>query len=163
MTIDWLKNTKNNIERIAQSPRGLVLLCTICFLEPIILPIFPELILAPVLLSRKKEQLKVLVIALCCTFLGAMTAYTIGYYLGKLVLGYLGSAADLYVKGRAYLHYYGIFLPFIGSMMPLPLKVISWTCGLSHFNVFIFASAVFLGRLFRYSALLLVPQIHKKK
>jgi membrane protein YqaA with SNARE-associated domain len=159
-----LENIKKNIERIAKSPKGLIAMCTICFLEPIILPIFPEIALAPVLIARKDERIKILLIALLCTLMGSLSAYTMGYFLGNVIIGALGNTAlDLYMKGRAYLHYYGLFLPLIGSMLPFPLKVISWTCGLSHFNLFIFVGAIFLGRLVRYSLIFLINKIPTKK
>jgi len=164
ITIEWFEHIKKNMKKVAQSPKGFMVMCIICFLEPIILPIFPELVLAPVLLARKKERFKIVFSALVCTLLGALLAYTIGYYLGKVLISHLGEhASSLYMKGQLYLNYYGAFLPLIGSVLPFPLKVISWTCGLTHFNVIIFMSAVAVGRLARYSLLLLLNKIPSKK
>ena len=164
ITIEWFEHIKKNMTKVAKSPKGFMVMCMICFLEPIILPILPELVLAPVLLARRKERFKIIFVALICTLLGALLAYTMGYYLGKVLINNLGEhASALYMKGKVYLNYYGVFLPFIGSVLPFPLKVISWTCGLSHFNLVIFMGAVAVGRLARYSLLLLLNKIPSKK
>lgn len=158
-----LTTFKEYIGQLAKSRKGMVALCIVCLLEPIILPIYPEFVLAPVLLTRPNQQLKIFFTAILCTLLGSAVAYTLGYTLGNIALNQLSTEKLTYFFNiKSYLNTYGLLIPFVGSFLPLPLKMITWTCGLTHFNAVLFGGAIFAGRSLRYSLLLLFS-IRKKK
>jgi len=88
----------------------------------------------------------------------------LGAFLGQVfITSLLGeSGTELYSAGLGYIHKYGALLPFIGSFLPFPLKIISWICGLTHFKLWVLLGGIFLGRSLRYSAMLLIPQQNPK-
>lgn len=157
----FLSSWTAKITRLSKSPQGLVLMAFICFLEPIFLPMIPELVIAPVLFARPSEWLKVIIVAWLSTLAGAVTAYLLAGMAGKLLLGFFGaSGLYIYETGLSYLHRYGFFLPILGSVTPFPLKVITWTCGLTHFSFLIFFSGIAIGRIARYSLVILLNRTH---
>jgi len=160
----FLNDWKIQIKKLSKSRKGLALMAIICFLEPIFLPIIPELIIAPILIARKSEWPKILLIAISATVLGTIVTYSLAGLAGNVVLTYMSaSTASLYESGLLYLHKYGFLLPLIGSFTPFPLKVITWTCGITRFNGFVLISGVFLGRLARYSLIVLLQKTHAHK
>ena len=160
----FLNDWKMKIQKLSKSRKGLALMAAICFLEPIFLPLIPELVIAPVLIARKTEWMKILCIAIFSTIVGTIVTYIIAGFAGKLLLAYMGeSALYLYDKGLSYLHEYGFFLPLIGSFTPFPLKVITWTCGITGFSFPILLLGIFVGRLARYSLIVILQKTHANK
>jgi membrane protein YqaA with SNARE-associated domain len=161
---EFFDKWKKNIHRLVKSKQGLVIMAAICFMEPVFLPMFPELVIAPVMLARKKEWVKVLCVALLGTTCGSILTYVIAGLIGKILLVYAGgNLMYLYETGLEYLHTYGFFLPFIGSLTPFPLKIITWTCGLTKFHFFIYICGIFFGRLLRYSLIMILQKTHSHK
>lgn len=156
--ISFFSEIKSKLGSLARSPQGLYLMTAICFIEPIFLPMIPELVVGPMLLARRNERLKVIVMALIGTLLGSLVTYAIGYFLGKILVSWLAffSLEKIYYMGLTYLEKYGIFLPFIMSVTPLPLKMVTWSCGIARFNILIYALGILSGRLLRYSWMLLI-------
>ncbi len=149
-----------SIITMAKSKNGLVIASIVCFCEPIFLPLFPEIVLAPVIFARREDKFKIYFLALLMTLLGALTGYMLGYSLGKALLSYY----DLtwIEQAKFYLSKYGLILPLLASVFPLPLKFVTLTCGFTHFNLLILLISVFIGRAFRFSLLLLVPKKKNK-
>lgn len=156
---------KSKLGKIARSPQGLFFMVLVCFLEPIFLPIIPEFFVSPILIARRHEPVKIMLCALLGTLFGALLTYGLGYCLGKALISWLASFSwlerfcieDLYYSGLGYLDKYGTFLPFVISLTPLPLKMVTWTCGVARFNVVVYSVGIISGRLIRYSAIFLLP------
>jgi len=124
----------------------------------------PEIMITPIMLARKSEWAMVLFAALGSTLFGVVVAYAIAGFAGKILLAYFGqSALYLYETCLGYLQEYGFFLPLVGSFTPFPLKVIVWTCGLTHFNFFILFSGIAIGRAARYCAVPLMQKTHANR
>ncbi len=164
MHIGFLEDWKIRIRALSRSRQGLFLMALVCFLEPIFLPMIPEIMIAPIMIARKSEAMMVWVVALAATLCGVVVAYTVAGFAGKILILYLGqSGLYLYETGLGYLEQYGFFLPLIGSFTPFPLKVIVWTCGLTHFNFAILLSGIFMGRAARYGLIPLLQKTHANK
>ncbi len=148
----WFHHIKTRMSLIAKTKKAIGLMMMICFIEPIFLPMIPELILTPIILAQKDRALKIIVLALVANTLGAIFAYSTAYFAGQILLTYSGEfILSLYAQGKTHLLHYGFFLPFLGSFTPFPLKVITWTCGLTRFHFFYFISGVAGGRTLRYA------------
>lgn len=157
---DKLTKLNQSIITMAKSKNGLIIASIVCFCEPIFLPLFPEIVLAPVIFARREDKLKIYLLAILMSVLGAFTGYMLGYSVGKALLSYYDLAwID---QAKVYLSKYGLILPLLASLFPLPLKFITLTCGFTHFNLFILLISVLIGRAFRFSLLLLVPQKRNK-
>lgn len=154
----FFNEIKNKLTKLARSGAGLYLMALICFCEPIFLPMIPELVIGPMLLARRNERLKILLLALLSTLIGSFVTYGIGYFLGKILVSWLAehSLDHFYYLGLSYLEKYGVFLPFLMSLTPLPLKMVTWSCGIARFNIIIYSAGIILGRLLRYSWMLLI-------
>jgi membrane protein YqaA with SNARE-associated domain len=149
---------KKKLQDLLQSPFALYFVGFICFLEPIALPMVPELVIGPTLYARKEQRFSIILIAVLGTVLGAIFTYSLGYFLGHVLVSWLEyfSADKLYTMGVSYLETYGVFLPFVMSLTPLPLKIVTWSCGIARFSFPIYLTGIAIGRLLRYSFMLLL-------
>lgn len=160
----WFRRIKMKMSLVAKTKKAIGLMMMICFIEPIFLPMIPELILTPILLAQKDRAFRIILLALLANILGSIFAYSSAYFAGKMLLTYSGDfIISLFEKGQTYLVYYGFFLPFLGSFTPFPLKVITWTCGLTHFDFLSFIIGISGGRFLRYGLNLLFLTQKKEK
>lgn len=153
-----LKSIVQRFKKAASSKKAIFALCAVCFLEPMILPLFPEIIIAPILLSRPHEQLKTLLIAISMTLLGSCCAYILSFFFGKFIIGMLSPIVTDIETIMENMAHYGTYLPFLGSLIPMPYKVVCLSCGLLKISFSYFFFGVLLGRATRYSLLLLLPK-----
>lgn len=148
----------DNLKKVARSKKALYALSIATFLEPLILPIVPELLIAPILLSRKKEQLKTLFIALSMTLLGSSLAYFLSYNFREYVLTVLSFFMSDVGQKIENMSTYGQWMPFIGSIIPMPFKLVCLSSGVLKIPYLKFIAGIFAGRLFRYSLLFFIPK-----
>lgn len=148
----------NKLKKAAKSKKAVYALSGVCFLEPIILPLFPEIILTPILLSKPDEKIKTLSIALIMTLIGSTISYSISYFFGNILLdalSYFIVDLQLIISNMSS---YGKLLPFLGSVTPMPFKVVCLSCGILKISYTSFIIGILAGRGIRYSLLLLIPQ-----
>lgn len=156
------KELVKKIQKAAKSKKALYVLASVCLLEPLMLPMFPEVILAPLLLSRPGERLKTLCLALSMTLLGSSLSYCISYFFGTFILSGLGSIIPNIKQIIENMSTYGYYLPLLGSFLPMPFKIVCLSSGLLKISFMYFLSGIFVGRLGRYSLLLMIPRRPEK-
>jgi len=64
----------------AAHPQAERLLAGLSFIEAIIFPVMPEVMLAPMTLARPSRWLRYASVSLACSMLGALIAYMLGHY-----------------------------------------------------------------------------------
>ena len=161
--LDFSKMTQK-LKKLAQSKKALYALSFATFLEPLILPIVPEILIAPILLSRRQEQAKTLAIALSMTLLGSSVAYFLSYNFREYVLYLLSFFMSNVGQSIENMSSYGQWMPFIGSIIPMPFKLVCLSSGVLKIPFSTFILGIFIGRLCRYSLLICIPQkIQTKK
>ena len=134
-------------------------LAVISFAESSFFPIPPDVMLAPMVLSRPQ---KAYIYALLCTVasvLGGCLGYAIGFHLepiGRVLLALMGHT-DGEAAFRAWFGQWGLWVILIKGLTPIPYKLVTIASGLAHFSfvTFLWASVVTRGARFFLTATLL--------
>ena len=137
---DWMM-------RIAASRRAPWALALVSFVESSFFPIPPDVMLIPMVLSRREQAWWYATVATVASVLGGMLGYAIGYYayqaIGLPILEFYGKASAL--DGfKAFVPEYGVEAIIIKGMTPIPFKVVTIAAGVAGmaFVPFVFASII---------------------
>jgi membrane protein YqaA with SNARE-associated domain len=133
------------------------LLAFIAFLESFIFPIPTDAMLIPMVIAKRNQFLKISLIAIIFSVLGAVIGYLIGYIffneIGIKIFELFGAEnANIFKeklaseKGLLSV----ILILFIAGFTPLPFKIITISSGFVHFNIFFFIITCFLARGLRF-------------
>ena len=133
------------------------ILAFISFLESFIFPIPTDAMLIPMVIAKRNEFLKISLIAIIFSVLGALIGYLIGYVffneIGIKIFEIFGAEnANIFkekLASEAGL-FSGIVILFIAGFTPLPFKIITISAGFVHFNIFFFIIICFLARGLRF-------------
>ena len=126
------------------------------FIESSFFPIPPDVMIIPMVVSKRKEFIRIALIATIFSVLGALFGYYIGYSLNEIAIkifeiyGYEYSAEfnERFSTGGGFQAWLGIL--FTAGFTPLPFKLLTISSGIIHFNLisFIFICIVTRGLRF---------------
>ena len=145
---------------MAAHPRSTWFLALIAFIESFIFPIPVDIILIPMILSKRT---KAWLYALICTIgsvLGGIFGYLIGLFLYDTVGKYILEIYNLfenYEEFKNLYNKYGIWLVLGGGFSPFPYKVITIASGAFNLNILLFILTSLIargGRFFLVAGLL---------
>jgi membrane protein YqaA with SNARE-associated domain len=133
------------------------ILAFIAFLESFIFPIPTDAMLIPMVIAKRNRFLKISLIAIIFSVLGALIGYLIGYVffneIGIKIFEIFGAEnANIFkekLASEAGL-FSGIIILFIAGFTPLPFKIITISSGFVHFNIFFFIITCLLARGLRF-------------
>lgn len=135
-------------------------LATVSFVESSFFPIPPDVVLIPMVLSKRESAWANALICTVASVAGAMLGYAIGFFLydtvGQAILNLYGYTDKFEDFARRF-NEYGAWIVLIAGFTPFPFKVITIASGVTQLNlaVFIIASIVARGaRFFLLAALL---------
>jgi len=133
------------------------ILAFISFLESFIFPIPTDAMLIPMVIAKRDKFIKIALIAIIFSVLGALIGYLIGYIffneIGIKIFEIFGSEnANLFKEKLASEKglLSGILILFIAGFTPLPFKIITITSGLVSFNILFFIITCLLARGLRF-------------
>ena len=133
------------------------ILACISFLESFIFPIPTDAMLIPMVIAKRNEFLKISLIAIIFSVLGAIIGYLIGYIffneIGIKIFEIFGSEnANIFKEKLASETglLSGIIILFIAGFTPLPFKIITISSGFVHFNIFFFIITCLISRGLRF-------------
>ena len=133
------------------------ILAFISFLESFIFPIPTDAMLIPMVIAKRNQFLKISLIAIIFSVLGAIIGYLIGYIffneIGVKIFELFGAEnANIFKEKLASEKglLSGILILFIAGFTPLPFKIITISSGFVHFNIFFFIITCFLARGLRF-------------
>jgi len=133
------------------------ILAFISFLESFIFPIPTDAMLIPMVIAKRNQFLKISLIAIIFSVLGAIIGYLIGYIffneIGVKIFELFGAEnANIFKEKLASEKglLSGILVLFIAGFTPLPFKIITISSGFVHFNIFFFIITCFLARGLRF-------------
>lgn len=135
-------------------------LAFVAFIESIIFPIPPDVMLIPMVLAHRDRFLRFATICTVASVVGGLGGYLIGYGLfdviGKPIVSFYGYEAAL-DQARASFEEYGWLIVIGGGLTPLPFKIVTIASGAMELNVmtFVLASLVSRGARFYIVAILL--------
>ena len=126
------------------------------FIESSFFPIPPDVIIIPMVISKKEEFIRIALIATIFSVLGALFGYYIGYSLHEVAIKifefygyeYSDSFKERFTTGGGFFAWLGILVT--AGFTPLPFKLLTISSGIIHFNLisFIFICIVTRGLRF---------------
>jgi membrane protein YqaA with SNARE-associated domain len=135
------------------------ILAFVAFLESFIFPIPTDAMIIPMVISKRNNFLKISLIAIIFSVLGALIGYLIGYIffneIGIKIFEVFGiENANIFKEKLASEEglLSGIIVLFIAGFTPLPFKIITISSGFVHFNILLFVIVCFIARGLRFFA-----------
>ena len=126
------------------------------FIESSFFPIPPDVMIIPMVISKRNEFIQIALIATIFSVLGALFGYYIGYSLNDFAVKifefygyeYSNSFAGKFASGGGFFAWLGILVT--AGFTPLPFKLLTISSGIIHFNLisFIFICIVTRGLRF---------------
>ena len=129
----------------------------VSFVESSFFPIPPDAMIIPMVIAKKKEYLKIFLIASIFSVLGGILGYLIGYLFFDLAMyviefyGYQNKVENLKLsmsQGSGFLAWLSIL--FLAGFTPLPYKAFTISSGLIAFNLPIFIIVSLISRSLRF-------------
>ena len=139
----------------SRHPRAPTLLGALSFVEAIIFPVMPEVMLAPMCLAQPKRGFRFAGISLTCSLLGAVIGYLLGHYAYELVrpaldsIGWLDRIDAEVMRLReitAQSPWKAFWLLVIGGFAPIPMKIFTWASGVVGVPMLPFLLSMAIGR-----------------
>ena len=132
-------------------------LAIVSFIESSFFPIPPDVMIIPMVISKKADFKKIFLITTIFSVLGGMLGYVIGAFffeLGANIMNFYGYEDKLYnlkeslIKNDGFYAWLGIL--FLAGFTPLPYKVFTIASGLIGFNFMIFVLISLISRGLRF-------------
>ncbi len=139
----------------AAHPRAEPLLGGLSFIEAIIFPVMPEVMLGPMVLAKPQRWARYATVSLVFSLLGAVVGYALGHYAFEAVrplLGALGwleridaQVADLRVtvQQSPWMAFWALV---VAGFLPIPLKIFTWASGVVGVPLLPFLASMLVGR-----------------
>jgi membrane protein YqaA with SNARE-associated domain len=132
-------------------------LALVSFIESSFFPIPPDVMVIPMIISKKSDFLKIFLIATIFSVLGGILGYFIGalfYDLGMQIMSFYGYEDKLTIIKNDLINSEGFYawlvILFLAGFTPLPYKVFTIASGLIGFNIIIFILISFFSRGLRF-------------
>ena len=132
-------------------------LAIVSFVESSFFPIPPDVMIIPMVISKKSDFIKIFLITTIFSVLGGMLGYLIGAFFfdfGSQIMSFYGYENKLsnikenLVNSDGFYAWLGIL--FLAGFTPLPYKVFTIASGLISFNFFIFIVISLVSRGLRF-------------
>ena len=132
-------------------------LAIVSFIESSFFPVPPDVMIIPMVISKKNDFIKIFLITTFFSVLGGMLGYLIGAFFfdfGSQIMSFYGYENKLsnikenLVNSDGFYAWLGIL--FLAGFTPLPYKVFTIASGLISFNFFIFIVISLVSRGLRF-------------
>ena len=126
------------------------------FIESSFFPIPPDVMIVPMVVSKKNEFIRIALIATIFSVLGALFGYYIGYSLNEIAIKifelygyeYSDTFRENFTAGGGFTAWLGIL--FTAGFTPLPFKLLTISSGIIHFNLISFVLICIITRGLRF-------------
>ncbi len=132
-------------------------LALVSFIESSFFPIPPDIMVIPMVISKKNDFIKIFLITTIFSVLGGILGYFIGVFffdIGIQIMNFYGyenkliNLKDNLINSDGFYTWLGIL--FLAGFTPLPYKVFTIASGLIGFNIFIFILISLISRGLRF-------------
>ena len=132
-------------------------LAVVSFIESSFFPIPPDVMVIPMVISKKNDFIKIFLIATIFSVLGGILGYFIGAFffdIGTQIMSFYGyedkltSLKNNLINSEGFYAWLGIL--FLAGFTPLPYKVFTIASGLIGFNIIIFILISLISRGLRF-------------
>ena len=143
--------------QLAAHKRSNFYLGLVSFVESSFFPIPPDVMIIPMVISKKRQYKKIFFIASIFSVMGGIFGYLIGYLFLDVAMyliefyGYQDSVENLKIsmsQGNGFLAWLSIL--FLAGFTPLPYKAFTITSGLIVFNLPVFIIVSLISRSLRF-------------
>ena len=126
------------------------------FIESSFFPIPPDVMIIPMVISKRKEFIRIALIATIFSVLGALFGYYIGYSFNDIATKifefygyeYSDSFKERFASGGGFFTWLGILVT--AGFTPLPFKLLTISSGIIHFNLISFVFICIITRGLRF-------------
>ena len=132
-------------------------LAAVSFIESSFFPIPPDVMVIPMVISKKDDFLKIFLITTIFSVLGGILGYLIGVFffdIGMQVMTFYGYEDRLISLKKNLINSKGFYawlsILFLAGFTPLPYKVFTIASGLIGFNILIFIVISLISRGLRF-------------
>ena len=132
-------------------------LALVSFIESSFFPIPPDVMLIPMVISKRNNFIEIFLIATIFSVLGGIIGYYIGVFFFELatqIISFYGYENELEKIKKNLLNSDGFYawlgILFLAGFTPLPYKVFTIASGLIEFNIVIFILISFISRGLRF-------------
>ncbi|RDZ29154.1 YqaA family protein [Lysobacter silvisoli] len=139
----------------AAHPRAPTYLTVLSFVEAIIFPVMPEVMLAPMCVAQPKRGFWFATLSLAGSMLGALVGYALGHYAFealKPVFAAMGMLPAIEsgiatVQAKMAESPWAVFTFLVlGGFMPIPMKVFTWASGIVGVPMLQYVLSMLIGR-----------------
>ena len=132
-------------------------LALVSFIESSFFPIPPDVMIVPMIISKKNDFIKIFLISTIFSVLGGILGYFIGAFffdIGIQIMSFYGyedkltDLKDNLINSEGFYAWLGIL--FLAGFTPLPYKVFTIASGLISFNILIFIFISLISRGLRF-------------
>ena len=143
--------------RLAAHKSSKYYLAAVSFIESSFFPIPPDVMIVPMIISKKEDFFKIFLITTIFSVLGGILGYFIGAFFfdtGMQVMTFYGYESKLVslknnlINSEGFYAWLGIL--FLAGFTPLPYKVFTIASGLIGFNILIFIIISLISRGLRF-------------
>jgi membrane protein YqaA with SNARE-associated domain len=143
--------------KLAAHKSSKIYLAIISFAESSFFPIPPDVMIAPMIIAKKNDYLKIFLIATFFSTFGGLLGYFIGFSFldfGMKVMNFYGYEEKVLNLKISLAEGTGLYIwlatLFLAGFTPLPFKVFTITSGMIGFNLFIFFFICLISRGLRF-------------
>ena len=143
--------------KLAAHKSSKIYLAIISFAESSFFPIPPDVMIAPMVIAKKNDYLKIFLIATFFSSFGGLLGYFIGFSFldfGMKVMNFYGYEEKVLNLKISLAEGTGLYIwlatLFLAGFTPLPFKVFTITSGMIGFNLFIFFFICLISRGLRF-------------
>ena len=132
-------------------------LAIVSFIESSFFPIPPDVMIVPMVVSKKHNFIKIFLITTIFSVIGGIFGYLIGVFFfefSTIIMNFYGyedklsNIKEILINGDSFYAWIGIL--FLAGFTPLPYKVFTIASGLIGFNFFIFIITSLISRGLRF-------------
>ena len=132
-------------------------LAAVSFIESSFFPIPPDVMVVPMVISKKEEFFKIFIITTIFSVLGGIFGYFIGAFffdIGMQIMTFYGYESKLVSLKNNLINSEGFYawlsILFLAGFTPLPYKVFTIASGLIGFNILVFIVISLISRGLRF-------------
>ena len=140
-----LKTLYDKCVELASHKFSKPLLGFVSFIESFFFPVPPDLMIVPMVVAKRKDYLKIFLIATIFSVLGGLFGYMLGVYfldISMVVIEFYGYEEKVFEVQDKMSSKGGLFIwlgiMFLAGFTPLPFKVFTITSGIISFNIVVF-------------------------
>jgi len=143
--------------KLAAHKSSKIFLSIVAFAESSFFPVPPDIMIVPMIIAKRRDYLKIFLIATLSSAIGGL----FGYLIGAIFIDFGIGLVDFYgyqekvialknnlKSGQGFFLFLGTL--FLAGFTPLPFKVFTITSGVIGFNIFIFFFICLFSRGIRF-------------